>query len=212
MSTETPETDAAIADPKGLKLNNVIRRSRSLERRNSELKAELKQMRAERDSNKISVQIVQANRDEWERSWGVVSRERDAAVAEKAELTARIAELERLLTASLGFATEALGDAYQSVSVSVRENIAGSIRALRLQLAEARKDSAWQPIETAPKDGTEIQGWLSCSARWVPRVRWSATHKLWEHYSLDRWIILYPQYLTHWMPLPATPLPETEAR
>lgn len=62
--------------------------------------AELKQMKAERDSNAISVKIIQANRDEWERSWGDISRERDflraqlsaartAIEAERHEITCR---------------------------------------------------------------------------------------------------------------------------
>jgi hypothetical protein len=59
--------------------------------------------------------------------------------------------------------------------------------------------SGWQPIETAPKDGTTILGfWCNgemhtgsiCNGEWIPA---------WEHQN-NNWDIP-----THWMPLPPPP-------
>jgi hypothetical protein len=81
-------------------------------------------------------------------------------------LTRECDEARTSLTASLGFATEALGDAYQSVSVSVRENIAGSIRALKLALAAAqeRERGLREAIEARPHE-------ISCVGWWGDNTR-----------------------------------------
>ena len=53
----------------------------------------------------------------------------------------------------------------------------------------------WQPIETAPKDGTEILAWDGIEhkiARWDEPSGW----------FLSDWMRCYP---THWQPLPAPP-------
>jgi hypothetical protein len=66
--------------------------------------------------------------------------------------------------------------------------------------------SEWQPIETAPKDGTRI---LACVAgREGVEIVAHATHKHrgppWrEHYSLGRVCWHQP---SHWMPLPTPPV------
>lgn len=67
--------------------------------------------------------------------------------------------------------------------------------------------SAWQPIETAPMDGTSI---LVCVTHnigpdeWetVQWVDWARLPFVWPHY-LDRIDIPFPP--THWMPLPEAP-------
>lgn len=64
--------------------------------------------------------------------------------------------------------------------------------------------SAWQPIETAPKDGKRILAWLgpyydACILRWASDA--DAERDAWidyDHFAPD------PQP-THWMPLPALP-------
>lgn len=60
--------------------------------------------------------------------------------------------------------------------------------------------SDWQPIETAPKDGTEI---LACTrgTKWPPQIVW------WEAYGgrgRGQWFYSPDGYSwpTHWMPLP----------
>lgn len=76
---------------------------------------------------------------DFETAFRLVRQENDQLRADSERLSKERDEAREKLTASLGFATEALGDAYQSVSVSVRENIAGSIRALRLDLAASQQ-------------------------------------------------------------------------
>ncbi len=58
----------------------------------------------------------------------------------------------------------------------------------------------WQPIETAPKDGTQI---LILRGH-ILQVRWYKTTKEWgqRYWSIPKWFEEQP---THWMPLPACP-------
>lgn len=70
---------------------------------------------------------------------------------------------------------------------------------LETELAALKAENEWQPIETAPKDGTVFLAW-----------RKHATHPLMVSYeSLYDWFANYdsePVYnLTHWMPLPKPP-------
>jgi hypothetical protein len=58
----------------------------------------------------------------------------------------------------------------------------------------------WQPIETAPKDGTKIDLWHKDGYR-VADCRWDIKTKLWFTDGP------FPDDsdVTHWMPLPAAP-------
>jgi hypothetical protein len=65
--------------------------------------------------------------------------------------------------------------------------------------------SEWQPIETAPRDGTEIDLWAS-GRRWAD-CHWHLGEWLrWQSDSVDEEPthkrIAFP---THWMPLPPAP-------
>ena len=71
----------------------------------------------------------------------------------------------------------------------------------------------WQPIETAPKDGTEILAW-----RFYPvAIRWTGDENFpWEAVQLGSSLPFMRNgftendtSLTHWMPLPEPPT-ETE--
>ncbi len=72
-------------------------------------------------------------------------------------------------------------------------------------------DSKWQPIETAPKDGTQIDLWCSFSERRHTDMCWSDFYT--QHTSpadkLPSWGPKirngYPRNFTHWMPRPKTP-------
>lgn len=64
----------------------------------------------------------------------------------------------------------------------------------------------WQPIETAPKDGTGILAWDSYDDHTV--VFWSEKARAWVlnvpgSYCADR-----THTFTHWMPLPSSPQKE----
>lgn len=71
--------------------------------------------------------------------------------------------------------------------------------------------SEWQPIETAPKDGTEIFTAKMKPERfgsyfYAVRSKWRGSE--WVMDLGDRWSPFDPDP-THWMPLPAPPTPET---
>jgi len=58
---------------------------------------------------------------------------------------------------------------------------------------------AWQPIGTAPKDGTQIivtNGILRLAVRWWHGIGWSDS---------GRDTLLWETEPTHWMPLPRPP-------
>lgn len=83
----------------------------------------------------------------------------------------------------------------------------------------------WQPIETAPRDGTRILGWVNeaewaaicwwetapIELRYAPQEQWQMSEasdfpddEAWyEHWRDTRY------EPTHWMPLPAPPEPTT---
>ena len=76
--------------------------------------------------------------------------------------------------------------------------------------AETLRGTQWQPIETAPKDGTWVFMTTRCGilniARWNKRHPDLGMHGRWESKS-NASHILRP---THWMPLPAIPTQDAE--
>lgn len=86
----------------------------------------------------------------------------------------------------------------------------------------------WQPIETAPKDGTVILFWSTrdgvCIGRWCEQKykRWEAvdetTQRLAGVDDYSDWsanngesVGMWSKGATHWMPLPEPPVTETTA-
>jgi len=64
----------------------------------------------------------------------------------------------------------------------------------------------WQPIETAPKDGTRIMAWWPDVVldKSIGVTSWMAPVGYCIHWTRDgRWSPFDP---THWMPLPAPPV------
>jgi hypothetical protein len=60
--------------------------------------------------------------------------------------------------------------------------------------------SEWQPIETAPKDGTVILAWRKYGS--IPKfVRFDSFYGEWEVQE-EGWHV---HNLTHWMPIPEPP-------
>lgn len=70
-------------------------------------------------------------------------------------------------------------------------------------LALAAPAEGWQPIETAPKDGTWIIG---ATPHGVTPLRWGVS---WDDQHWANGCVVYQP--THWMPLPAAPTGETGA-
>ena len=73
----------------------------------------------------------------------------------------------------------------------------------------------WQPIETAPKDGTAFMAWAK-GYEWPEVVKWfdydadtavEVGEPGYLHYAeeLLQNVTDSPENLTHWMPLPAPP-------
>lgn len=71
--------------------------------------------------------------------------------------------------------------------------------AVRIEALEQQ----WQPIETAPRDGTRIilsWGGVSCVGYYLDNSRSKAPWQGWEVPSMELWPSGQP---THWMPFPA---------
>ena len=73
----------------------------------------------------------------------------------------------------------------------------------------------WQPMETAPKDGTRILAWClgAYDGPAATAVSWHSTYKVWwqdpneaTEYDPDD---MAP---SHWMPLPEPPAPTEQCR
>lgn len=79
-----------------------------------------------------------------------------------------------------------------------------AMRDVLVRALVAAPEPTWQPIETAPKDGTEILLLCGRSKRtgyWARRI---------ERWVIDA-VVSLPK-ATHWMPLPTAPAPAEEAR
>lgn len=70
-------------------------------------------------------------------------------------------------------------------------------------IAEVKKNQ-WQPIETAPKDGTEIVVGYGLQSGFPKKiVSFNKLHNFWSHYGEAN--IGLQNNATHWMPLPNPP-------
>lgn len=79
----------------------------------------------------------------------------------------------------------------------------------RVALAAAPSPVAWQPIETAPRDGTEFQAWFvlegSNEGFWEPQCRFepeTGEFMVLMEFGWDTYPAATP---THWMPIPSSP-------
>ena len=90
-------------------------------------------------------------------------------------------------------------------SEQVSAAILKAAKPLEDQLAKAEQRVAeWQPIETAPKDGSVIVVGYGRQGNFpVKVVYWKELHKIWMHYG--EWEPGLENNATHWMPLPKAP-------
>jgi hypothetical protein len=76
-------------------------------------------------------------------------------------------------------------------------------------------DDGWQPIETAPRDGTEFQAWVvqetdASTSWWEPRCRFDPDNEAFQiwcrvDYDQDGWDTDWNWKPTHWQPHPSPP-------
>jgi hypothetical protein len=84
-------------------------------------------------------------------------------------------------------------------------------KALDEARGHAQSSQQWQPIETAPKDGSQIIGLWKCN---VYSLRWTKYYEKWPHqdggptfrggWSVETWDQHMPCEPSHWMPMPQT--------
>ena len=99
-----------------------------------------------------------------------------------------------------------------STQLDFENYLAGVEFGRKQALEEVRKDAAWQPIETAPKDGTAIlaivSGVDSDGLAYEPstvQIDGTQVHLFCDSDD-DSWTELSEWELTHWMPLPKPPI------
>jgi hypothetical protein len=85
-----------------------------------------------------------------------------------------------------------------------REKYAAARSALLARFEAVRARQEWQPIETAPKDGTWV--FLFVPGHGPARARWNG--QSWMAHTNARQITRG----THWMPLPAPPVTALQAK
>ena len=130
------------------------------------------------------------------------------------ELTAQVAALEaevlRLRDVIFDMAGEepgiSWGKAYKVLSTQCTptarpeliEKSLAELSALKTENEELRNDAEWQPIETAPKDGSHFIGAEFLDDKWwYEEIWWSYSWK----FSGGNFLT----YPTHWKPLPKPP-------
>ena len=100
-------------------------------------------------------------------------------------------------------------DYLAAVSPEVVLALLDTIDALRASLAAAEKErdaARWQPIETAPKDGTLVDLW---AGERIADCAWNVPSNCWAERSVSSfsgrpyWAVVNNP--THWMPLPTAP-------
>lgn len=93
-------------------------------------------------------------------------------------------------------------DALTDIECWLDESVLHDLRAMVDELREARRQQRWQPIETAPRDGTEMLGGRLYEG--VQKTWFSGRRQRWLYWTANgtdasSWDP------THWMPLPTPP-------
>lgn len=103
-------------------------------------------------------------------------------------------------------ATEAMLDAAYAAAQAIgsisRDSIEGYLNAaLAASVSPPAAAQGWQPIETAPKDGTHFDAWIEPATG----AGYRATSVVGAALGPKGWIEKDGARATHWMPLPAAP-------
>ncbi len=99
-----------------------------------------------------------------------------------------------------------MAEPFRAEEGAYREGLDEAGCALDAALAQAGQDAEGsRPIETAPKDGTEVLLWDADIAGW-DIGRWSEKHQCWVNDCHDTRLVQQKiQIPSHWRPLPAPP-------
>lgn len=107
-----------------------------------------------------------------------------------------------------------MGDAGRKIIEGLKDAIAGNLAAVTIDGQRWVRDDGWQPIETAPKDGTEVLGFYR-GCRVI--VKWHPFEEAWVSPDLPNTddirgyaVLDLASWRGHpcvWRPLPARPLP-----
>jgi hypothetical protein len=100
------------------------------------------------------------------------------------------------------YAAAVAKDEFGALSILLDE-----IDRLRAEVERLQAGNGLRPIETAPRDGTQIDLW-AMKARWA-NAYWSARRNSWVIWGMDEYGFLGEVRVdgqpTHWMPLPEPP-------
>lgn len=102
----------------------------------------------------------------------------------------------------------------RGIGSDVLDKTEDALRAAAFLLRDMSEREKWQPIETAPKDGSTIILWGKyhsepVTAAWAPRGKWASR---WDGVTvIEAQGDTYTDYAeptapTHWRPLPAPPV------
>jgi hypothetical protein len=94
-------------------------------------------------------------------------------------------------------------DVFDEFADKQLENVARSISAKIGDDGSRAQSVSWQPIETAPKDGTQILAFAHERRGYFGVAQWAEAQPAFK--DVAGWFWDYAIRPTHWMPLPAPP-------
>lgn len=169
---------------------------------NDSLRAEIERLKG--DSDTRSRRMLEASLQQSQEQVASLTRERNETKRHLATPRSRAESAEarvKVLEGELG--------KYPSLTQAVMDSKTARITELESELTTLRDRNRWQPIETAPKDGTDFwavrkfgDGWRHFECRYVITTAGPKWHDL----SANEW-----GKPTHWQPLPEPPLPTSQA-
>lgn len=97
-------------------------------------------------------------------------------------------------------------DVANGLLIASAPEMADTISHLTAENERLRAALQWQPIETAPRDGTEILAvYRSVHSDWYGVAMWAETKR-----GEGKWFWDYAPRPSHWLPLPPPPAQESD--